>query len=762
MRPRLATVCAALVALLATVPAMAAAAPHPQLRPVEGKEPFRGACGIAAEGDRVFVSSYYERRIVVLEFDPSSQKYKELAPIPTGEPSFPSVGPCDLALDSAGNLYVNNWHHNVVRYVPAGPETYARDAVLDSNDSTGIAIDPATDNLFVDNRTYVAAYEPSGAPVLDGGEPLRIGDGSLGDGYGVAVSGFGGAPGFPATSGRVYVADAAANTVKAYDPAADPSTPVQIIDGGGTPRLGFTRLVDADLAVDHVDGHVYVTDNLEPFFEEPEAVVHEFSSLGHYRGPVPPGVANGRDSELVHGEPTAVAVVDRDVYVTTGNYFDDGDDLKHLNSKALVFGPAEDVETDILTVAKTGAGAGTVFSSSPAGLGCGTACEGEFTHQSTVVLNAVPALHSRFVAWTGCQPLSGQPPQCSLPMTEDRAVSAEFEPVPQQALTVAKSGSGAGTVSSEPAGIDCGSVCAGGFDEDSEVTLTATAAAQSRFAGWTGCDSEPQPGRCLVAMGAPRSVEAAFEAVPNPPPPPNPSPPQRILAVSATGVGAATGTVTSEPAGIDCGGSCANLYTQGTTVTLVAHPASTASFLGWGGCDSADGNRCTVTLGGDRQVVAAFGAGFPGPLRIRGLDVRGGTAVLRVSVPAPGLLVATGPKLLPASALPVAAGRVGLRLRLSAAGRRALARAKRDRLGVRVTLVFSPLDGGTPVRTQRVVTFGSVPRGARPPRLVGADQTPRTDPAPRAYSGVSSWSAGAKSSRSASALPVKETTPGFS
>jgi hypothetical protein len=711
MRLRLATVCAALLALVATVPAIAVAAPHTQLRAIEGDEPFRGACGIAVDADgRVFVSSFYEQAVVVLEFNATLEHYEDVFRISTGEPGFPSTGPCDLAFDSAGNLYVNNWHHNVVRYTPSGPESYVRDAVVDSSDSTGIAIDPATDNVFVDSRTYVAAYEPSGAPVLDGGEPLRIGAGSLGDGYGVAVSGFAGAPGFPATAGRVYVADAADNTVKAYDPAGDPSTPVQVIDGGGTPRLGFTRLVDSDLAVDPVDGHIYVTDNLEPFFEEPEAVVHEFSSLGHYRGPVPPGVANGQDSNLIHGEPTAVAIVDRDVYVTSGNYFDDGDDLKHSNSKAFLFGPAEDVETDILTVAKTGAGTGTVFSSSPAGLGCGTACEGEFRHESIVVLTAAPALHSRFAGWAGCQPLSGQPPQCHLAMTEDRAVSAEFEPIPQLLLTVTRSGSGAGTVSSVPSGIDCGAVCAGGFDEASEVTLAAAPTAHSRFAGWAGCDSEPQPGRCLVAMGAPRSVAAVFETVTDPPPPPTPPPPLRTLAVSATGVGAATGTVTSEPAGIDCGGSCASAYTQGTTVTLVAHPAPTASFLDWGGCDGAVGNRCTVLLGGDRHVVAAFGAGFPGPLRIRGLKVRGSTAVLRVSVPAPGLLVATGRRLLPASALPVAAGRVGLRLRLSAAGRRALARAKRQRLGVRVALVFSPLDGGSTVRTERTVTFGMAHR----------------------------------------------------
>ncbi len=731
MKGRLAIACVVLAALAAATPAAAPAAEAPNhiLKeeigpvlipppPIKVVNPLKDPCGLAVDPTgRLFVSNYYEHAIYVFApkqpDDPWSFETRiEIEEPPLAPNGKPVGGPCDLAIDSAGNLYVNNWHLDVVRFprLSPGAPSYGPGVVIDSHEPTGVAVDSA-DHVFVDARTHVAEYEPSGAPVLDGGEPVRIGLGSLGDGYGVAVSAFAGSPGFPATAGLLYVADAADETVKVYDPSGDPSVPVQVIDGGGTPGLGFSRLLDSDLAVDPVDGHVYVVDNLQPFFEEPEAVVHEFSSLGHYRSPVPPGVALGQPSEVIHGEPSAVMVFEHDVYLTSGNYFDDESEPKHSDSRVVVYGPTAEVETGILTVAKTGGGVGTVFSSSPAGLGCGTVCEGEFTLEKTVVLTAVPAPQNRLVGWTGCQPLPDLSPRCSLTMLGNHAVSAEFEPIPQLHLTVNRSGGGAGTVSSAPAGIDCGSVCEADFDEASTLTLRATAAPHSAFAGWTGCDSEPGPGECVVTMSAARAVTASFDAVVDPPPPPPPPPGQRILAVSTAATGAAGGTVVSEPAGIDCGGACARVFGEGETVTLVARPAPGSRLLGWGGCDSATGDRCIVTLGGDRMVVAAFGPGFPGPLRTRKLVARGGAGTLGVLVPGPGTLSATGKGLRPTSALPLAAGEVDLPLRLSAAGRRTLQRSPRGRLAVRVALSFTPFDGGSSVHAARTVTFER--RGAR-------------------------------------------------
>jgi hypothetical protein len=81
-----------------------------------------------------------------------------------------------------------------------------------------------------------------------------------------------------------------------------------------------------------------------------------------------------------------------------------------------------------------------------------------------------------------------------------------------RSLAVAKAGPGAGTVTSSPAGISCGSTCSGQFDDGSTVTLSAAASGQSRFAGWSGDCSGA--GTCVVSMTGNHSVTATFSAPP--------------------------------------------------------------------------------------------------------------------------------------------------------------------------------------------------------------------------------------------------------
>jgi hypothetical protein len=78
----------------------------------------------------------------------------------------------------------------------------------------------------------------------------------------------------------------------------------------------------------------------------------------------------------------------------------------------------------------------------------------------------------------------------------------------RSSLDVTKSGAGTGTVTSLPARIDCGSTCSGEFFEGVAVTLTATPASGSRFAGWSGACSGA--GTCAVEIGESQSVNAEF------------------------------------------------------------------------------------------------------------------------------------------------------------------------------------------------------------------------------------------------------------
>jgi len=77
-------------------------------------------------------------------------------------------------------------------------------------------------------------------------------------------------------------------------------------------------------------------------------------------------------------------------------------------------------------------------------------------------------------------------------------------------LTVAKAGSGGGTITSSPSGISCGGTCGASYTSGASVTLTASAAAGSTFAGWSGACTGT--GACTVAMTATRSVTATFNA----------------------------------------------------------------------------------------------------------------------------------------------------------------------------------------------------------------------------------------------------------
>jgi len=163
-----------------------------------------------------------------------------------------------------------------------------------------------------------------------------------------------------------------------------------------------------------------------------------------------------------------------------------------------------------------------------------------------------------------------------------------------QTLTVARAGTGTGTVTSSPAGIDCGSTCSGSFNAGSTVTLTATAAAGSTFAGWSGACTNAT-GTCTVTMSAAQSVTATFNTA---------APTTNTLTVSTSGTG--TGSVTSAPAGITCPGTCSAPFTAGSTVTLTATAATGSTFGGWGGACSGTVATCTVTMSAAQTVTATF------------------------------------------------------------------------------------------------------------------------------------------------------------
>ncbi len=76
-----------------------------------------------------------------------------------------------------------------------------------------------------------------------------------------------------------------------------------------------------------------------------------------------------------------------------------------------------------LTVDFAGTGTGTV-NSSPAGLGCSSACSANFTSGTVVTLTATPTGTSTFGSWVGCDNLSGV--NCTVDLTSNRTVTVTF------------------------------------------------------------------------------------------------------------------------------------------------------------------------------------------------------------------------------------------------------------------------------------------------------------------------------------------------
>jgi hypothetical protein len=148
-------------------------------------------------------------------------------------------------------------------------------------------------------------------------------------------------------------------------------------------------------------------------------------------------------------------------------------------------------------------------------------------------------------------------------------------------LTVVKAGTGSGTVTAT--GINCGSDCSHVVNSGTQVALTATAAAGSTFAGWTGtgCTSG------TVTVNGNMTCTATFN----------------LNTFTLTVVKAGTGSGTVTATGINCGSDCSEVVNSGTQVALTATAAAGSTFAGWTGTGCTSG---TVTVNGNMTCTATF------------------------------------------------------------------------------------------------------------------------------------------------------------
>jgi hypothetical protein len=232
------------------------------------------------------------------------------------------------------------------------------------------------------------------------------------------------------------------------------------------------------------------------------------------------------------------------------------------------------------------------------------------TTSSTLTIAVAPdAPGGRFdlvIFVNGNDVVGGQPPMLTLLM------------IPPQ-VTVTRAGPGSGTVTSTPAGINCGNSCTASF-KATPLTLTATPAAGSTFAGWSGacvastttCTFTPS-----VPVSGPNSnnVTATFTA------------PSFSLALAPTSISTPQGSSTTATVNIARAGGFSgvvNLVFAGVPpgLTITPNPASIT------------GASATFTI----AAALSLGAGnYPITINATAAGVAPQTATLPVQVtPSPG------------------------------------------------------------------------------------------------------------------------------
>ena len=139
------------------------------------------------------------------------------------------------------------------------------------------------------------------------------------------------------------------------------------------------------------------------------------------------------------------------------------------------------------------------------GQGCGTIMS--YCHQLAGGLGNIS------LTYGAAHPYGDAPER--VPATMASRLATEFASAPacltptagMQELSIETNGSGTGTVTSSPSGIDCSSECRTYFDADTVVTLTPSPSTFSEFAGWSG-DADCNDG--VVTMSAAVACTATF------------------------------------------------------------------------------------------------------------------------------------------------------------------------------------------------------------------------------------------------------------
>lgn len=162
---------------------------------------FEETCGVATDS---------AGKLYVGDFAGNVDRYVPAAnPVTNGDYDSQITGvssPCEIAVDSTGAVYASTWSVGpLTKYTAADFGTANKGTVIDTA-SRAVAVDPSSDEVYVDEGNKISVYDTTGTLQYTFGAESDFGTNSTG----VAVN----------ASGDAYVADPVDHRVDVYGPAA--------------------------------------------------------------------------------------------------------------------------------------------------------------------------------------------------------------------------------------------------------------------------------------------------------------------------------------------------------------------------------------------------------------------------------------------------------------------------------------------------------------------------------------------------------------
>jgi hypothetical protein len=263
----------------------------------------------------------------------------------------------------------------------------------------------------------------------------------------------------------------------------------------------------------------------------------------------------------------------------------------------------------------------------------GEVMSGTCSHAYTVKDGGSVTIYYKLVASTGSKVCNGI--NCTFGSSASVAIMLSttttisnwhFELQAPVTVQVAKSGTGSGTVTSTPSGIDCGSTCSLQFAAGLPVALTASAAADSSFVGWSLPACSGPSSTCAFSPTSDTLISATFSK--NATPAPTPAPTQ-----NPTPTPKATVTPdSSHPGATPASGSTAGPTAPSTTTAPGSSVAASAA------SSAADTSAPTILPGAASSPEATAAPSPVGSASVSGDN----TLVLVLAILGAGVIIAVG------------------------------------------------------------------------------------------------------------------------